>query len=746
MPEATSPERLPAVEPRPRLRAVLLVLLGYAICVAASTYPRVLTLGSRLPAVADPVTHLWTLRWYRTCLLEGRSVFHLPGIQAPVGAPLGLVPPMHFQALLYVPLSLLIPNDVLCYNLIWIVEFLMTGLGTFLLCRHVVRSVPCAFVGGLLAMISGPMMMHAHGHLELMALGAFPLFVLSWMRFIERPGRGSLAAAVLLYWLVVMSAAYFAVLAVIPAVCYVCGAAWNAAKARDRPWFGRRLAWLAAFVALGLPGVLLLFSSQVWAALHGQTMTRPRAEFVAYGAPLWGYAVPTSHHLISRLIPKDPYDAGKIPIVECASYLGLATLGLIAYAAACRVPFARRRFWWFTLGFLVILSCGATWRIAGHRVELPGAWLWKHVIAFRMIRVPARFNLLAAVFAAVVASAALRHLLGRIGRPSRRGAVLAGVVVLSVADLGMVPFGSVPLPEMPACYRFLRRRDPGALYVEIPQFPSAAASALNAMAAYWQSFHGGRTTAGYGAHPNERFDDLIGLTTPFDAYALLNPHHITDTDLGRVTITNRVWIADYTWLFLKAFDIRYVIYHKWDDARSGLPLHLDALRAMLAPARIYEDAQTIVYDRDKLPPPTRPTVLCTEGWRRAFIWKGKLSRVVGRNGSLLIYSPGPGEAITLQVEAAALHHRRTVRLATEDRELARWEVSADVLTSQTSPPFRLAQGIHAITIESDREERPRNSRESPIEGDRRPYSLRVTEVRVQSQPAIAAGDEPAPRR
>ncbi len=43
-----------------------------------------------------------------------------------------------------------------------------------------------AAFGGLLAMLSGPMMIHAHGHLELIYVGSFPLFLAAWIRFVDR--------------------------------------------------------------------------------------------------------------------------------------------------------------------------------------------------------------------------------------------------------------------------------------------------------------------------------------------------------------------------------------------------------------------------------------------------------------------------------------------------------------------------------------------------------------------------------
>ena len=55
---------------------------------------------------------------------------------------------MHFQTLLYIPLSFVFANDILCYNLIRTFSFLLTGLGTFVLIWNVLRSRLAATLGG----------------------------------------------------------------------------------------------------------------------------------------------------------------------------------------------------------------------------------------------------------------------------------------------------------------------------------------------------------------------------------------------------------------------------------------------------------------------------------------------------------------------------------------------------------------------------------------------------------------------
>jgi hypothetical protein len=297
----TLPERDNNARPALRWQTVALVLGLYSVCAAVATYPRILSLGTTLPSRVDPVTHLALLRWYKTCLMEGRSPLYWPDIQYPVGAPLGLFTPMHLQALLYLLLSSLISNDILCYNLLWFGGFLLAGMGTFVLAWEVVRHRAAACFGGLLAMLGGPMMLHARGHLEFMYVGLFPLFLTAWMRLVDRPGRGRLASAALLYLLMVMGAAYFAVLAVTPAALFVVHALACTDRLGRVAWLRSRAAWLGGFVLLVVPGLLLLFAGQLLGAARGERMALPLVDYVRYGATAWGYVMPTSLHALHRI-------------------------------------------------------------------------------------------------------------------------------------------------------------------------------------------------------------------------------------------------------------------------------------------------------------------------------------------------------------------------------------------------------------------------------------------------------------
>src|SRR5262249_58759347 len=106
---------------------------------------------------------LGVMRGPRDALMEGRLPSDRPDVQAPAGGHLGNWSPMHFQALLYLPLSRLIPNDLVCYNLIWAGNLLFTGVGTFVLAWQLLRSPGGALYARPSAMLAAPPFPHPTG-------------------------------------------------------------------------------------------------------------------------------------------------------------------------------------------------------------------------------------------------------------------------------------------------------------------------------------------------------------------------------------------------------------------------------------------------------------------------------------------------------------------------------------------------------------------------------------------------------
>ncbi len=565
---------------RPGPITMTAVAVLYALCVAVATWPVVATFSTALPSHIDALAHLWTMRWYKTCLIEGRSPFLCPELQYPVGVPLGFFPPMHVQSLVYVPLSFFISNDVLIYNLIWLGSLVLTGLGTFVLAWYIVRDIPCAVVGGMLGMLGTPVLNHAHGHLEMIQVGFFPLFLVAWMRLIDAPSRGRLLAAIGLYVLTAMSAPYYFLFSAIPAAFYV---PWRFGGEPHRLAFVKSRGKAVGLFCLAVGPVLLgLFSSQVWAATHGFPMARPKSQFEAYGAPWWSYFLPTGQQPLGKILPINSHGVPGLS-GECYSYLGLVTWLLLHRAGVFRARFSRSGFFWAGFATLVVLSFGAKWQIGSYSGTLPAAWLRTVVPPFRVVRVPARFNIFAMVFAAVIAAAGLRHWLDSVPNRTRRAALIGALGLVALWDLSSVPFGTETIPPIPPCYAELRRLDPSGAILDAPHLGYAGAHSLPSSCGYWQSIHGGKTSSGYSAGTNSPGDYLATWTNPLFIGYLMNPAYPPEPGQAQVDVVGGLDFLSYTWLFLHEHDFRFVVLHQWPGASAGFPVHFERLKTALGP-------------------------------------------------------------------------------------------------------------------------------------------------------------------
>ena len=94
---------------------------------------------------------------------------------------------------------------------------------------------------------------------------------------------------------------------------------------------------------------------------------------------------------------------------------------------------------------------------------------------------------------------------------------------------------------MPACYRWIKRRNPDAVLLEAPMVSAGAPHMLSASCAYWQSHHRLTTTAGYSGIGNRAFDEFwrvldapLAMLTLSNGSALEHPENATFGAIGNV--------------------------------------------------------------------------------------------------------------------------------------------------------------------------------------------------------------------
>jgi hypothetical protein len=130
----------------------------YAVLACAMTWPVVLHLSTGIPEnLGDPLLNIWILGWDASHLLRFLSG-HLGALSGFWNAnifypePLTLAYSEHLlaQAIQILPVYALGGNLILCYNLLFLSTFVLSGLGVFLLVRELTGNGRAAFLAGLL--------------------------------------------------------------------------------------------------------------------------------------------------------------------------------------------------------------------------------------------------------------------------------------------------------------------------------------------------------------------------------------------------------------------------------------------------------------------------------------------------------------------------------------------------------------------------------------------------------------------
>ena len=170
------------------------------------TWPLARGLARDLPGdFGDPLFTSWVLAWDVTHL--GRGLWH-----ANIFYPhlLALAYSEHFlpQALQILPIYAVTKNPILCYNLLFLSTFVLSGLGMFLLGRELTGSRTAGFVAGL-AYAFAPYRVASLPHLQVLSAAWLPFVLFGFRRFFVTGRLRPLAGAALAWIAQNLSCGYY---------------------------------------------------------------------------------------------------------------------------------------------------------------------------------------------------------------------------------------------------------------------------------------------------------------------------------------------------------------------------------------------------------------------------------------------------------------------------------------------------------------------------------------------------------
>ena len=550
---------------RRALAGIFLLLIALT---AVMTYPQAVHMTS-VPDRGDPLLNIWALSWIAHQLplapahLFDANIFHPERLTLLYSESL-LVP-----ALTVAPLQWLGVSPVVNYNLLLLSAIVLSGLGTALLLLELTGEATAAAVSAIIFAFL-PFRMDHYSHLQLQEAQFIPLTMWALHKTV-RTGRLADAARVGLFaalqflscvYLGVFLLPYAAVVALTAVIPRVRGA--NSGVDSVVPFdgiFARRL--LLGMVVAALV-YLALVAPVGWSYMKASAVVGQRnaQEAVAGSATVWNYlSAPRSSVLYGRW--SDTFGSP-----ERRLFPGLVAT-LLALVGLRRLRSMTAAAYWVALALAFDLSLGFN--------GLTYPVLWRFVLPFRGLRVPARMGLFVGFSLAVLAGYGVVQLAGAAKSHMRRGLIAAVLSVLVLFECrSTLRLG--PLPDSPPeVYADLLRdigSSPRAALLELP----LAREEPTYM--YYSTFHWQDLLNGYSGFFPPSYIQLVKRMETFpdedslDALRRLGTRYVlihgellreheyktlasaADTDADLTLLARRPWQDGEVSLYRIAYDVR----------------------------------------------------------------------------------------------------------------------------------------------------------------------------------------------
>jgi hypothetical protein len=277
-------------------------LAAYTVITLAMTWPLARGLTRDVAwDLGDSVLNMWILAWdceqFRAILTGHFShlrTFFDANIFHP--APLTLAYSEHLvpQALQIFPIYALTGNPILCYNLLFLSTFVLSGLGMYLFLRELTGNAIAAFVGGLLFAFA-PYRIPQSSHLQVLSSQWMPFAFYGFRRYFNTGRRRALAGAAAAVIAENLSCGYYLLYFSPFVAAYVLWEMWRGDRWRDRRTWLDLSAAVVVVVAVTIPLVIpyARVSEELQLSRSMTEVTRLSADVYSYGTAseterVWG--------------------------------------------------------------------------------------------------------------------------------------------------------------------------------------------------------------------------------------------------------------------------------------------------------------------------------------------------------------------------------------------------------------------------------------------------------------------------
>lgn len=576
-------------------------LLAYGVLTLALTYPLFLKINTHIvmlpqvsgwmPGDGDPWHALWAFWWYKAAFFELQKSAFTDYVCYPIGMHLG-----YFFVFAYLGLFSLILQQIVSltttYNLLFLLSFLLSGYGAYVLAFYLTENKAASFISGIIFAFNPFRFAHALEHLNLVNTQWIPFYILFLLKAVQNQDRKHWILASFFLLLTNLSSWYFTVYLFVFTVAYVC---YYALQSRNKQRIWRAIRKVGSIVLLYLVLIFYFVYPLIREARGSRILFSSLLETNQYSADLLSFFIPSPMHPLFGHIVGGLYNRFTGNLFEQTVFIGYAVL-ILGVLGAVKGPKKATRFWIFGCALFFLLSLGPILHIYGRFTfnahDLPIVFplpylIFSYLPVWGAMRVPSRFAVMLILSLSILAGYGGAYLFETIrvralGVKHEKAITWGGLCML-VAVI-VFEFLTVPLPtlstEIPEIYTRIGQDKTNCSVLEIPLDWKICTYQ------YFQIAHQKRLINGHMVRPLPSYVEF-GDNIPF--FRLLkNPGLIESMDL---TPADRIAALDVA----HALRIKYVLLHKSYLALKIADRIDRSIQMLFDGQRIYDQDQIVAY-------------------------------------------------------------------------------------------------------------------------------------------------------
>jgi hypothetical protein len=257
----------------------MLVLAFYSGLALFMTLPLISHISDHIPgSLGDPQYNIWAMDWNRYAVTTASENILDTNIFYPHTKTLYFSDPLIFESVLNALLMLIWKNPVFVYNLLFLLTFVLCGMGMYCLVYHLTGLRGAAILAGIIFSYFPNKFSHLP-HLEILFFGWMPLVFLFLHKFFKKPNLKHLSGFVVFFIFQAVSCSYYAVYTTVFVLLFIIYFAYQ------KGWFLKRdfLIKMAGATFLIVVVLLPLFFPYI-AVSQESSFSRPLEEVKFYSA------------------------------------------------------------------------------------------------------------------------------------------------------------------------------------------------------------------------------------------------------------------------------------------------------------------------------------------------------------------------------------------------------------------------------------------------------------------------------